>query len=486
MDFPVVKGVSYFLAHVPGVVRHGSKPCRELPKGGESLLGAFLRSLRTYEEAKSYPPHQVFIGNLHPDDLWNVERPWYAHPAPGASRQGPYGEIMPEEEFYGFMKVSDEFNLLLLEEGFLARVRESLRGHPLLTAVDLARLEKGTPREAIEESIEQGLTLPVYLAPQQLVGCVLQAHDEDEALSARVMMENLACKASAALALRHLLSRGDGLAPEEVDYILNSGEEAVGDRYQRGGGNLAKAVGELSGCANASGADIKAFCCSPLHAIVIAAGLVQAGLYRNVAVIGGGSFAKLGMKFKGHLAKGMPLMEDVLAAVAILIGPDDGKNPLIRLDVVGKHNIGLGTLPQVLVQALVVEPLDRLGMRLTDVDKYALEMHNPEITEPAGSGDVPRNNYRLIAGMAAIRHEIEPTALEEFIAIHGMPGFSPTQGHIPAAIPFLGHAREAMLAGKMERAMFVAKGSLFLGRMTNLSDGMSFLLERNGRGMDVA
>jgi betaine reductase len=27
--------------------------------------------------------------------------------------------------------------------------------------------------------------------------------------------------------------------------------------------------------------------------------------------------------------------------------------------------------------------------------------------------------------------------------------------------------------------MFVAKGSLFLGRMTNLSDGMSFVLERN-------
>jgi hypothetical protein len=29
----------------------------------------------------------------------------------------------------------------------------------------------------------------------------------------------------------------------------------------------------------------------------------------------------------------------------------------------------------------------------------------------------------------------------------------------------------------MRRAMFVAKGSLFLGRMSQLSDGMSFLLE---------
>jgi len=30
--------------------------------------------------------------------------------------------------------------------------------------------------------------------------------------------------------------------------------------------------------------------------------------------------------------------------------------------------------------------------------------------------------------------------------------------------------------------MFLAKGSLFLGRMTQLSDGISFLLERNNGG----
>ncbi len=60
-----------------------------------------------------------------------------------------------------------------------------------------------------------------------------------------------------------------------------------------------------------------------------------------------------------------------------------------------------------------------------------------------------------------------------------MPGFSPTQGHVPAAVPFFGHALLDMQRGKMKRAMFVAKGSLFLGRMSQLSDGMSFLLEAN-------
>jgi betaine reductase len=63
----------------------------------------------------------------------------------------------------------------------------------------------------------------------------------------------------------------------------------------------------------------------------------------------------------------------------------------------------------------------------------------------------------------------------------GMPGFSPTQGHIPAAVPFLGHAMLEMKAGRMKKAMFVAKGSLFLGRMSHLSDGLSFLLQANGK-----
>jgi betaine reductase len=60
-----------------------------------------------------------------------------------------------------------------------------------------------------------------------------------------------------------------------------------------------------------------------------------------------------------------------------------------------------------------------------------------------------------------------------------MPGFSSTQGHIASAVPFLGHAVDKITAGEMQRAMFVAKGSLFLGRMTQMSDGFSFILEKN-------
>src|SRR5439155_872875 len=81
-----------------------------------------------------------------------------------------------------------------------------------------------------------------------------------------------------------------------------------------GAGNLAKAMAELCGCANSTGGDLKAFCCGPIHSVVIAAGLVQSGVFENVLVVGGGALAKLGMKFRGHLAHGMPILEDVLAS----------------------------------------------------------------------------------------------------------------------------------------------------------------------------
>jgi hypothetical protein len=50
---------------------------------------------------------------------------------------------------------------------------------------------------------------------------------------------------------------------------------------------------------------------------------------------------------------------------------------------------------------------------------------------------------------------------------------------VASSVPFLGHAIEAMKRGEMKNAMFVAKGSLFLGRMSQLSDGISFLPEAN-------
>ena len=118
-------------------------------------------------------------------------------------------------------------------------------------------------------------------------------------------------------------------------------------------------------------------------------------------------------------------------------------------------------------------------MKMTDIDKYSTELHNPEITLPSGSVDTPATNYKIMASLAALNKQIDRTEIDKFVKEKGMLGYCPTQGHVPSAVPFLGHAIKAMKEDKMKRAMFVAKGSLFLGRMSQLSDGISFVLEAN-------
>jgi len=477
MTDPIIKACAYALVHTPSFVRYGSKPAREVADSREPLLPRIEKHLRSFEDAVQYAPNQVFIGNLHPDGLNGVEQPWYEHPLKGASRYGVYGEIMPEDEFFGLLKLADDFDLIWFEKGAAPLFRQKLEGHPFWEGMDTKKIETGVDMERIQDKVKGQESLPLY-HQGRVVGCFHRHHDQDDTLKAQVLMENLMAKASGALVLEHLLKLAQ-ISPEEIDFILSCSEEAVGDRYNRGGGSLSKAIGEMCGCINATGCDIKAFCAAPIYAIVNAAGLVKSGVFKKVAVVGGGCLAKLGMKFKGHLSNDMPILEDVLGGIAFLITEDDHESPVLRLDSVGKHDIGSGSSQQHIMESLVVKPLERIGMKVTEVDKYGTEMHNPEVTVPSGSGNVPLNNYRMIGALAALRKEIDKSEINAFVLKHGMPGFSPTQGHIPAAVPFLGHAIDAIKRGEMGNAMFVSKGSLFLGRMSQLSDGMSFLIEAN-------
>jgi len=472
---PVITGVRHFLAHTPGLVRYGHKPSLDIARNAavaENIAG----HLRTFSEAVAYPPNRAYLGSIYPDQLRDIPRPWFLQNGPAERRQ-PHGDMMPEEEFYAILKMADDFDIVWLTEDFVKEATQNLQDNPLISSADLDKLTDGHQQSGIEQRIAQESSLPLTLKDGRLIGCVTGAAGSDE-LNAGVLLENLACKATAAMALRTLLHDG-GFDATQVQYILNTGEEAVGDSFQRGGGNMAKAVGELCGLAGATGSDVKAFCCAPVHALAIAGSMVTSGLYDRVVVIGGCSLAKLGMNYTGHLDADQPVLEDVLAAFAVMVEPDDGKSPVIRLDSVGGHNIGAGSSLRAISRTLMTDPLARLGFRFQDIDKFAIELQNPEITEPAGGGDVTERNYRVIAGLAVQNHEIDRLDIPTFSARHGMPGFSSTQGHIASAVPFLGHAVDHIGSGDMQRAMFVAKGSLFLGRMTQMSDGFSFILERN-------
>lgn len=479
MEKPVVRAVRFFVAHTPGLVRHGWRPTREAARD-QRFWDRAQPFLRSYADAVAYAPHQVLLGNLTPDYLTDLPRPWYQSPSSGGTTSGPHGEMASEEEFYAILKIVDGFDFVWLEDNFAARMRNLLQNHPLISDKDLQQIA-GMPLSKIEEKLaDKDNALPLLLRDGQIVGLVRCRLEEDDTLASDILLENLAAKATATMALRGVLA-GTGTPQSSIQYLIGSGEEAIGDRYNRGGGNLAKAVAEAADCLEATGCDVKAFCCAPVHATILGGGLVNSGLFSDIAIVGGCSLAKLGMKCPGHLAKGMPILEDVLVGFAILLGRDDGKSPFLRLDSIGRHTVGAGSVQQQIMEALVQKPLEAVGIKYTDVGKYATEMHNPEITDTVGNGDVPRTNYRLIAALAAKRGDIGSGNAERdrFVIEHGMPGFAPTQGHVASAIPYLAHALDSLKAHDYRYSMFLAKGSLFLGRMTHLSDGASFILEAN-------
>ncbi len=470
---PVIVAATQVLAHVPGMARHGSKPSRELPRDGE-VEAKFLGALRTFDEAVAYPPHQAYVGAVHPRAL--PARPWTDASPGDASRWAPRGEIMPEEEFLGLLASVDQANLLTLGAEFADRALAALSEHPLAKHLALGQLERA--KGDVEAAAAGTASCAVHVGSGPVQGALRAGDEADQSLTGAVLLENLAAKATATLALLQLLDK-EQVDPGSIDYVIGCGEEAVGDRYQRGGGNLAKAVAEAAGLTEASGMDVKDFCAAPVPALVVAASLVKSGVFRRVAVVAGGSLAKLGMKFQGHLRNGLPVLEDVLGGAAALVEADDGASPTLRLDAVGRHRVAAGGSAPQIMETLALEPLDRLGLTTTDVDDFATELHNPEITEPQGSGNVPERNYKTLAALAARRGDISRDEIPRFVETRGMPGFAPTQGHLASGLCYLPHALERLTTGGATRSMIIAKGSLFLGRMSQLSDGMSIVLERN-------
>ena len=479
MNYSVVKGTSYILVHAEDMVIHNgtTQSTERVVNPDSEYLKKLPNHLRNFDEAVNYIPNQVYIGNMKPEDLKEYKQPWYDKPLEGASRFGKYGEIMPEDEFIGLIKIVDTFDLVKLTEEFTKEVKEKLENHPLIREDLITRLKTGDDLADIEKLINEQGAEALYL-DGKIVGCIKRGHDVDTNLSAHILFENLVSKASGVLAGLNLIAKNE-INAEDIEYVIECSEEACGDMNQRGGGNFAKSIAEMVGFTNATGSDSRGFCAAPAHALIVAASLVQAGTFKNVVVISGGSTAKLGMNGKNHVEKDMPILEDVIGGFAVLISENDGVNPVLRTDLVGRHTVGTGSSPQAVMTSLVTAPLDKGDLKITDIDKYSVEMQNPDITKPAGAGDVPNANYKMIGALGVMRKDLERAEIANFISEHGMEGWAPTQGHIPSGVPYLGFAREDILEGKIKNTMIVGKGSLFLGRMTNLFDGVSIVIEKN-------
>ncbi|UEL48910.1 glycine/sarcosine/betaine reductase complex component C subunit beta [Terrisporobacter hibernicus] len=475
----VLKAAGYILAHTPDMVIHNgtTQTTERVVNPDSEYLKVLKDHLRTYDDVVKYPPNQAYIGNITPDELSKYAMPWHDKEAPDASKYGKFGEIMPQEEFIGLMQICDVFDLVKLEKNFASLSKNLLIENKLISSDLVGQIKEGEELDTIMKFIEEEHAEPLY-NNGEVVGCVKNAHDVDTNLSAHVLFENLVSKASCAFSIINMLDKNN-INKDDIDYVIDCCEEACGDMNQRGGGNFAKAAAEIAGLNNATGSDVRGFCAGPAHAMVHAAALVKSGTFKNVIVCAGGSTAKLGMNGKDHVKKGMPILEDMVAGFAVLVSENDGESPEIRNDIVGRHTVGTGSSPQAVISSLVSEPLEKAGMKITDIQKYSAEMQNPDITKPAGAGDVPNANYKMIGALAVKMGNLDRKELPSFIEKHGMVGWAPTQGHIPSGVPYLGFAREDIMAGTVKNAMIVGKGSLFLGRMTNLFDGISFVIEEN-------
>ena len=233
----VIKGASYVLAHTPQMVLYNgtTQTTERVVNPDSEYLKELPSHLRSYEECVNYWPNQVYIGNAHPDELAEVEFPYYDKVKEGAERYGKYGEIMPEDEFLLLVQAVDVFEVVKLDKDFVAAKKDKLAADPIITEDIVEKIEAGVDHAEIEALVKDEHAEPLY-HEDKLVGCVKRAHDIDVNLSAHVMHENLMSKATNVLALLYGV-RNAGIDKADVEYVIDCAEEACGDMNQRGGGN---------------------------------------------------------------------------------------------------------------------------------------------------------------------------------------------------------------------------------------------------------
>lgn len=195
MNYSVVRGTSYVLVHAPDMVIHNgtTQTTERILHPDSEYLKTLPEHIRNYDEAVNYMPNQVYIGNHKPEELKTIEQPWYDKDVQDAQRQGKFGEIMPQDEFIGLIKIVDVFDLVLLSKEFTKEVKEKLENHPLIKEDLVARLKEGHDIADIERFVNEQDAEGLY-NDKVLVGCVKRAHDVDPNLNSHVLLENLVSK----------------------------------------------------------------------------------------------------------------------------------------------------------------------------------------------------------------------------------------------------------------------------------------------------
>ena len=222
----VIKGAGYILAHTPDMVLHNgtTQTTERIVNPDSEYLKELPSHLRDWNTVLGYWPNQVYIGNKTPDDLAAIPQPWCDKTCDVNDRFGPYGQMMPQEEFLLMMQAVDVFSLVKLEKSFVETYKPVLAQNPLIDESILNRIVEGIDGAEIARLVAEEHSEPLY-HNNVLVGCVNRAHDIDVNLSAHVMHENMVSKASSVLALLAALKNA-GIDKNDVEYVVDCCEEA--------------------------------------------------------------------------------------------------------------------------------------------------------------------------------------------------------------------------------------------------------------------
>ena len=299
---PVIRGARFFLAHAPGLVRHGSKPSRDIAVAA-GVDGSIRAALRPWEAARDYAPNQVLLGARHPDSLWDLPRPWFEASPPG-DRRGPRGESRPRRRSTASSRSATSSTWYSSRRSSRRRRagrsrasagREGRPGRPGLRAA------RGRHRGAARRARAGGA------APSAL-GAADRVHrggarGGSDARGRRAPREP-----------RRQGDGGPGAAYPDRGRRPRPRVSPLRDQQRRGGGGRSLSArrrqpregGRRARCAARDQRGRQgASAAGPSTRSSRAAALVDAGVFDEVAVVGGASLAKLGMKFQGHLAKGI-------------------------------------------------------------------------------------------------------------------------------------------------------------------------------------
>ena len=232
----VVAAAGQVLAHVPGP---GPPRVQARARAGQD------------KEVRGQVPRRRCARSTTPSPTpptrptWGRSTPVTCPSGPGrpngpGERRAPYGEIMPEDEFLGLLAAVDEFDLVTLSPEAADRAGNGAGKPPAGQEPgprphregDAATSRRWRPSPAPCPSTYATATWPAPCGAASSTTSPSPPTSCWRTCPPRSRPASPCCTCSSA----------HGIDPASIDYVIGCGEEAIGDRYQRGGGNMAKAV----------------------------------------------------------------------------------------------------------------------------------------------------------------------------------------------------------------------------------------------------